>query len=321
MVAVVVLVAIFAPVIAPYPQDQMDIVSMMGSPSHQHLLGTDNFGRDTLSRLFYGARVSLLVGCLSVLLAGTIGTTLGLAAGYFGGIVNTLIMRVTDIVLSFPVILLALALVAALGASAQNVVLALGLTYWASYARLVRAATLGVRSEIFIDAALAVGMSSGRIMARHIFPNILGPILVMASLGIGTAIVAEASLDFLGLGVQPPTASWGAMTADGLHYLSQNADLSSFAGMAIMWTVLGFNLMGDGLAELINPKTARVRTANQSLGNTNSLETIKETESAAYIPASSGNPFGERPAIDAADTRATGSIGGPDRWDLRGDSR
>jgi hypothetical protein len=141
----------------------------------------------------------------------------------------------------------------------------------------------------------------------------------MASLGIGTAIVAEASLDFWVWACSHPRRV-GAMTADGLHYLSQNADLSSFAGMAIMWTVLGFNLMGDGLAELINPKTARVRTANQSLGNTNSLETIKETESAAYIPASSGNPFGERPAIDAADTRATGASG-PDRWDLRGDSR
>jgi peptide/nickel transport system permease protein len=285
MVTVVVLAAVLAPVIAPHGPNEMDITAMMAPPSHQHLLGTDNLGRDTLSRLIWGSRVSLLVGLLSVLLAGTIGTTLGLAAGYLGGVVNTLIMRVTDIVLSFPVILLALALVAALGASAQNVVLALGLTYWASYARLVRAATLGVRGEVFIDAAQAVGVSSARIMGRHIFPNILGPILVMASLGIGATIVAEASLDFLGLGVQPPTASWGAMTADGLHYLSQNADLSSFAGLAIMWTVLGFNLIGDGLAELMNPKTAKIRTANQSLIDPESPENKKETESAASVPS------------------------------------
>jgi peptide/nickel transport system permease protein len=235
----------------------MNLAALLSSPSSQHLLGTDNFGRDILTRLFYGARVSLLVGFSSVLLAGSIGTTLGLIAGYVGGLVDTLIMRVTDIVLSFPIILLALALVAVLGPSARNVVLALGWSYWATYARLVRASTLSVKAETYIEAARAAGVGPGRIMLRHILPSILGPILVTATLGIGAAIVAEASLDFLGLGVQPPTATWGAMTSDGLHYLSQNADLATFSGMAIMWTVLGFNLLGDAITDFLNPRTAR----------------------------------------------------------------
>jgi peptide/nickel transport system permease protein len=264
MVGSAVTVAILAPVISPYSPDLMNIGAMMTSPSSDHLLGTDNFGRDILTRLFYGARVSLLVGFSSVLLAGSIGTALGLLAGYVGGFVNTLIMRITDIVLSFPIILLSLALVAVLGPSAENVVLALGLSYWATYARIVRAATLRVRAETFIEAAQAAGVGSLRIMVRHILPSIAGPILVSATLGIGAAIVAEASLDFLGLGVQPPTATWGAMSADGLRYLSQNADLATFAGIAIMWTVLGFNLLGDALTDAMNPRTAKIATAEEA---------------------------------------------------------
>lgn len=285
MVSVSIVVAILASIISPYSPDQMDIVAMMAPPSSHHLLGTDNLGRDILTRLFWGARVSLIVGFFSVVMAGSIGTALGLLAGYAGGVANALIMRITDIVLSFPVILLALALVAVLGASARNVVLALGLTYWASYTRLVRSATLGVREELFVEAARGVGVSSTRIVLRHILPNILGPILVMATLGIGAAIVAEASLDFLGLGVQPPTASWGSMTADGLHYLSQNADLATFGGMAIMWTVLGFNLVGDGLAELVNPKIARFRSGTATPVEVADTDVEKkEVEIAAQLP-------------------------------------
>jgi peptide/nickel transport system permease protein len=268
MVGSAIAVAILAPLIAPYSPDQMDIGNMLTSSSAQHLLGTDNFGRDILSRLFYGARVSLLVGFSSVLLAGCIGTALGLIAGYIGGFVNTLIMRITDIVLSFPIILLSLALVAVLGPSARNVVLALGWSYWATYARLVRAATLRVRAETFIEAARASGAGAGRIMLAHILPSILGPILVAATLGVGAAIVAEASLDFLGLGVQPPTATWGAMSADGLRYLSQNADLATFAGLAIMWTVLGFNLLGDALTDAMNPRAAKRAAGTEGAGKT-----------------------------------------------------
>lgn len=264
MVAVVVLLTIFAPLVAPYPPDQMDILNQLAAPSHSHLLGTDNYGRDILSRIFYGGRVSLLVGFSAVLVAGVIGTTLGLLAGYFGGAIDLVIMRLTDIVLSFPVILLALALVAVMGPSVRDIILALGFGYWASYARLVRAASLEARGEQYVEAARSVGNGHLRIMVRHILPNLAGPILVMATLGIGSAIVAEASLSFLGLGVQPPTASWGAMIADGLRFFLQSQDLSTFPGIAIMWTVLGFNLLGDGLADYLDPKTNRGRRGSQN---------------------------------------------------------
>ncbi len=263
MVGVVILVAVFAPVLSPYPPNQMDILNQLAAPSARHLLGTDNFGRDILTRIFYGGRVSLLVGFASVVIAGVIGTTLGLVASHFGGIVDTLIMRLTDIVLSFPVILLALALVAVLGPSVRDIILALGLGYWASYARLVRAAGLEVREEQYIEAARSVGNGDLRIMLRYMLPNVLGPILVMATLGVGSAIVAEASLSFLGLGVQPPTASWGAMIADGLRFFLQSPNLSTFPGFAIMWTVLGFNLLGDGLSDYFNPKINRGRRGAQ----------------------------------------------------------
>jgi peptide/nickel transport system permease protein len=264
MVGVVIAVASLAPVIAPYPENRMDVFNNLAPPSPRHVLGTDNFGRDILSQLMYGARVSLAVGFSSVLLTSCIGTVLGLLAGYFGGVVDMVIMRVSDIVLSFPIILLALAIVAALGSSAENVVLALALGYWASYARLVRAATLSAKEELFVEAARALGVGHRRIMTRHILPEVVGPILVLATLGIGAAIVAEASLDFLGLGVQPSTASWGLMTADGLRYLSQDPNLSTFAGIAIMWTVLGFNLMGDGLTDYLNPRRLRERSVELS---------------------------------------------------------
>jgi peptide/nickel transport system permease protein len=210
-----------------------------------------------LTQVIYGSRISLEVGFSSVLLTALIGATLGLLAGYFGGPLDMLVMRVSDIVLSFPIILLALALVGALGPSAENVVIALALAYWTSYARLVRATTLSVKEELYVEAARALGAGHGRIMLRHLLPNIAGPIVVLATLGVGAAIVAEASLDFLGLGVQPSTASWGLMTADGLRFLSQDSNLSTFAGIAIMWTVLGFNLVGDGLTDRLNPKLAR----------------------------------------------------------------
>ncbi len=275
MVAVVIVGSVLAPYIAPYSPYRMDILNQLAPPSPRHLLGTDNFGRDILTRILYGGRVSLVVGFSSVLLAGVIGTTLGLLASYFGGVVDTLIMRVTDIVLSFPVILLALALVAVLGPSVQDIILALGLGFWASYARLVRAAGLEVRTEQYVEAARAVGNGHLRIMLRYMLPNILGPILVMATLGVGSAIVAEASLSFLGLGVQPPTASWGAMIADGLRFFLQGPDLSTFPGIAIMWTVLGFNLLGDGLSDYLNPKINRWRR---------SVPDEEESPDAAQVP-------------------------------------
>ncbi len=277
MVGIVVVVAIFAPYLSPYPPDQMNILNQLAAPSHRHLLGTDNFGRDILTRIFWGSRVSLLVGFSSVAVAGVIGTSLGLLAAYFGGAVDNVIMRITDIVLSFPVILLALALVAVLGPSVRDIIISLGLGYWASYARLVRGAGLEVRSEQYVEAARAVGNGHLRIMLRYMLPNILGPILVMATLGIGSAIVAEASLSFLGLGVQPPTASWGAMIADGLRFFLQAQDLSTFPGLAIMWTVLGFNLLGDGLSDYLNPKINR--------GRHGALQDEEESPDASYVQA------------------------------------
>jgi len=266
MVGLVILVALLAPYIAPYPPNKIDILNMLSGPSHHHILGTDELGRDELSRILFGARISLLVGFSSVLLAGAVGTSIGLLSSYFGGIVDMLVMRVTDIVLSFPVILLALALVAVLGPSVQDIIIALGFGYWANYARLVRAAGLKARAEQYVEAARAIGSGHLRVMFRHILPNVSGPIIVMATLGVGSAIVSEAALSFLGLGVQPPTASWGAMIAIGLQYFLQSANLSTFPGIAIMWTVLGFNLLGDGLSDYLDPKTNLGRKG--SMGDT-----------------------------------------------------
>ena len=222
-----------------------------------HFLGTDQYGRDLFTRLIYGARVSLEVGIISVAISMFIGVTLGLISGYYGGIIDTIIMRIVDIFLSFPVILLAIALVASLGPGIENVILALGFVYWTNYARVVRANVLSIKEEEYIQAAKTIGSSDFRIIFLNILPNTVAPIIVIATLGLGVAIVAEATLSFLGLGIQPPEASWGWTLAFGMKYIRESFHLSLYPGIAIMITVLGFNLLGDGIRDLTDTKLKR----------------------------------------------------------------
>ena len=254
ILVLVIASALFAPLLTPYgPQDRA-IRDRFQGPSREHLLGTDNFGRDTLTRILFGARVSLSVASAAVGIAAGIGILLGAVAGYLGGLTDQIIMRVVDVFLAFPPILLALTLVAALGASAASVTVALGLVYWTAYARVIRSSILAWKQEDFVEASRALGAAWPRTLFRHLLPNAFGPIIVVASVGMGGAVTAEAALSFLGLGVQPPTPSWGSILNTGLQFLRQTAYLSTFPGAAIMLTVLGFNLLGDGLRDVLDPR-------------------------------------------------------------------
>ncbi|HEX8617228.1 MAG TPA: nickel transporter permease [Thermoanaerobaculia bacterium] len=246
--------AIAAPLLAPHDPFEQDTSRRLEAPSDEHPLGLDDLGRDVLSRIFYGARVSLRVGFSVVFLASLIGITLGAMAGYFGGAIDVIVMRLCDILLSFPGILLAIALVAVLGPSLNNVVLALVVTAWVGYARLVRGQVLKVREMEFVTAARALGARAPRVIILHVLPNIMNPVIVMATLGLGGVILSEAALSFLGLGVQPPTPSWGAMLTSGRRYLGLANHLAIFPGAAIMLAVMGLNFLGDGLIDALDPK-------------------------------------------------------------------
>lgn len=254
MVIIVVFMALFAPLIAPYPVDEMDMTQQLLSPSSEHWFGTDQYGRDLLTRVIYGSRVSLMVGVVTVMASMVIGVLLGLIAGFYGGIVDSIIMRIVDVFLSFPVLLLAIALVAVLGPGTSSVIVALCIVQWTNYTRVVRSSVLSLKEEEFIQAARTIGASNMRIIIKYILPNAISPIIVVATMGIGSAIVSEATLSFLGLGVQPPTPSWGYALSFGLKYLRIAPALSIFPGLAIMFTVLGFNLLGDGIRDVIDPK-------------------------------------------------------------------
>jgi peptide/nickel transport system permease protein len=254
LTVVLVLVALTAPILSPFDPNVQDTSRRLEAPSRQHLLGLDDLGRDVLSRILYGARVSLRVGFSVVLLASIIGVTLGAISGYFGGVVDTAIMRLTDILLAFPGILLAIALVAVLGPKLNNVILALATIGWVSYARLVRGQVLKVREMEYVTAAKALGARSPRVIVLHVLPNVMNPVIVMATLGLAGAILAEAALSFLGLGVQPPTPSWGAMLTAGRRYLGLANHLAIFPGAAIMLSVMGLNFLGDGLIDALDPK-------------------------------------------------------------------
>lgn len=249
-----VLVALAAPLISPYDPDAQDTSRRLEGPSHEHLLGLDELGRDVASRVVWGARVSLRVGFSVVILAASLGIALGAISGYFGGAIDTIIMRLTDILLAFPGILLAIALVAVLGPSLNNVILALAVIGWVGYARLVRGQVLKVRELEYVTAAKALGARSPRVIIRHVLPNVINPVIVMATLGLAGAILSEAALSFLGLGVQPPTPSWGAMLTEGRRYLGLANHLAIFPGAAIMLAVMGFNFLGDGLIDALDPK-------------------------------------------------------------------
>jgi peptide/nickel transport system permease protein len=248
------LIAIFADVLVPYDPTAVNLGERFVQPGSGHWFGTDNLGRDILSRVIVGARISLQVGVLTVALAMLIGVPAGLMAGYLRGTVDTVIMRLVDIFLAFPVLILAIAIVAVRGPGLNNVMIALVFVYWTTYARVTRGVTLVLREEDYVLAAHSLGVSSFSIMFRHILPNAISPILVIASLGLGNAILAEAALSFLGLGIQPPQASWGSMLNFGMQFLRDAPHISIFPGMAIFITVLGFNLLGDGLRDALDPR-------------------------------------------------------------------
>ena len=250
----IVLCAIFAPYVATHGVEQMDMRNRFAGPTLTHWLGTDNFGRDLWSRLVFGAQVSLSIAVISVVSSTIIGTIVGLAAGYFGGWVDLLLMRITDIFLGFPAIVLALAIVAVLGPGVLNVSLAIIVVAWTEYARVVRATTMVLREQNYVQAAKALGASRSRILFKEILPNALGPIIVLASLGLGTAIIAESALSFLGFGLPPPTPTWGWTLAYGTRFIRDEPWLSIISGATIMVTVLGFNLLGDGLRDVLDPR-------------------------------------------------------------------
>lgn len=250
------LIAVLAPFIAPYdPIVQQDIVATgyLG-PSAEHWFGTDQFGRDVMTRMIYGARISLSIGLIAVALAITLGTLIGAVAGYFGGWIDAALMRFTDMVLAFPRLVLLIMIIALFSSSITLIILILGLTQWPGTARLVRGEVLSLREREFIQAARALGMGRSRIVLRHLIPNVLAPVIVAATLGIGNTIVLEAGLSFLGLGVQPPTPSWGNMVADGRNNLLGAWWVATFPGLAIVVSVLSFNLVGDGLRDALDPR-------------------------------------------------------------------
>jgi peptide/nickel transport system permease protein len=249
-----VIVALAAPLLAPFDPNAQDTIRRLEPPSHEHPLGLDDLGRDVLSRIIFGARVSLRVGFSVVLIASAIGIALGSSAGYFGGAIDVTIMRICDILLAFPGILLAIALVAVLGPSLNNVILALATIGWVGYARLVRGQVLKVREMEYVTAAKALGARSPRVIALHVLPNVINPVIVMATLGLAGAILSEAALSFLGLGVQPPTPSWGSMLTSGRQYLGIANHLAIYPGIAIMLAVMGLNFLGDGLIDALDPK-------------------------------------------------------------------
>jgi len=254
IILTLVCLAVFAPWLATHGVDQPDMRNRFSLPSAVHWLGTDNLGRDLWSRLIYGARVSLSIGILSVTVAALIGTTVGLAAGYFGRWVDMLLMRITDVFLGLPAIVLTLAIVAVLGPGIINISAAIIAVTWTEYARVVRATTLVLREQNYVQAARALGASAPRILFREILPNALGPIVVLASLGLGTAVIIESAMSFLGFGLPPPTPTWGWTLSYGTKFIRDEPWMSIIAGATIMLTVLGFNLLGDGLRDILDPR-------------------------------------------------------------------
>jgi len=252
-----VLGAILAPVIAPYSASATDFNSVLGHPSGKHLLGTDELGRDVLSRIIWGSRASIEAGVLSVLLAMVVAVPIGLAAGYFRGWVDTVIARLTDVLLAFPFLILAVGLAAILGPSLSNATLALGIGAVPALIRIARGEALALREEDYVRAAVANGAGEFRIIARHVLPNMLSTLIVQGTVLIPTAIIGEAVLSYLGLGVQPPTPSWGVMLSDAQSYLTQAPMLAVYPGLAIFICSLSFNLLGDGLRDILDPRTTR----------------------------------------------------------------
>ncbi len=254
VVIVLVLVAAFAGTLAPTDPILVFPEQRLLPPSRMHVFGTDELGRDVLSRIMFGARISMTVGLISVTIAGSIGVILGLLSGYLGGWIDNLIMRLIDILLAFPGILLAIVIAGALGPGLRNVMIAVGIFSVPSYARVVRASTLSVKALDYVEALRALGASDARVLFRHILINVSAPIIVLSTLGVATAILSAAGLSFIGLGAQPPTPEWGAMLSQARAYLRNEWWMATFPGLAIMITVLAVNLLGDGLRDALDPR-------------------------------------------------------------------
>jgi peptide/nickel transport system permease protein len=254
LVGVLVVLAVVGPTIAPYDPNDLNVRERTLAPSLSHPFGTDDRGRDVLSRVLYGARVSLQVGAIAVGISATVGTLLGAVSGYFGGWLDELIMRVTDVLFAFPGILLAIAIMAVLGPSVTNAMIALGVVYTPIFARITRAAVLAIRAEVFVEAARASGAGAPRVIGRHIMPNVLAPVIVETTLSLAFAILAEAALSFLGLGTPPPAPSWGRMLSEGRDFIRDAPWMGFFPGLAIVLAVMGFNFLGDGLRDALDPR-------------------------------------------------------------------
>jgi peptide/nickel transport system permease protein len=256
IIATILLLALFAPFIAPYDPDAIDVKAILISPSSAHLMGTDGLGRDVFSRMLFGARISLLVGIVAVGIATLIGVVLGAIAGYYRGWVDIVIMRLVDVMLSIPTFFLILAVIAFLTPSIWNIMIVIGLTSWMGVTRLVRAEFLSLRGREFVMAAQTLGAKDGRLIFTHLLPNSLTPVIVSSVLGVASAVLVESGLSFLGLGVQAPQASWGNILTDGKEYIQFAWWLSLFPGLAILITVLGYNLLGEGLRDALDPRTS-----------------------------------------------------------------
>jgi peptide/nickel transport system permease protein len=257
VIGVLLLAALFAPAIAPEDPTRQHVLAALAPPGQQYLLGTDEFGRDILSRIIWGSRISLQVGLLSIALATVAGVSLGTLSGYYGGNADMLVMRIMDVMLAFPWLLLAITVMSILGPGIFNALSAVAIVYIPAFARLVRGSVLSTKEQEFVLAARAAGASDVRIMTRHILVNVWGPTTVQATLSIGQAIIYAAALSFIGLGTQPPAADWGAMLSSGREYLRQAPWVSTFPGLAIMLTVLAFNLFGDAFRDALDPRLGR----------------------------------------------------------------
>lgn len=257
LIFALVVTAMIAPYVAPYDPLETRPRDRLSPPSRAHPLGTDQLGRDILSRVLYGAQISLRIAVIVAAIAGVCGTVIGLICGYFGGLLDDILMRITDVFMAFPQLILAMAISSALGPSLENAIIAISLTEWTVFARLARSRALAIREETYVEAARAVGAGRFRILFRHVLPLTLSPVVVQTSLEMGTIIRTAASLGFLGLGAQPPTPEWGVMVTAGRNYLPGQWWVSTFPGLAIFLSVLGFNLLGDGVRDILDPRLRR----------------------------------------------------------------
>jgi len=254
ILVVLILAAVGAPLLTGYDPLTMQPDDRLQPPNRHHLFGTDVFGRDLFTRVLYGSRISLRTGVISISLAMTLGVPLGLTSGFYGGGIDRLLMRIADLMLTFPGILLALVIIAILGPNLLNAMVAVGISASPTYARVVRATVLSAKEQVYVEAARAAGCTNGRIMLRHVLPNAVAPVIVLGTLGIAGAIIAAAALSYLGLGAQPPTPEWGALLSEGRNYLRVAWWMTTFPGLAIMTAVLSINLLGDGLRDALDPR-------------------------------------------------------------------